>query len=44
MREAEGDEKAAWWDRATTAWPDYDAYQQATDRTIPLFILEPAAS
>lgn len=42
-REAEGDEKAAWWARATAAWPDYDAYQAATDRTIPLFVLEPSA-
>jgi len=43
VREAEGDEKAAWWARATAAWPDYDAYQSATDRTIPLFILEPTS-
>jgi deazaflavin-dependent oxidoreductase (nitroreductase family) len=41
VREADGDEKATWWDRATTVWPDYDAYQAATDRTIPLFVLEP---
>lgn len=42
VREAEGDEKASWWARAAAVWPDYDAYQAATDRTIPLFILEPA--
>ena len=41
VREAEGDEKAAWWARAVAAWPDYDAYQAATDRQIPLFVLEP---
>lgn len=43
VREADGDEKAAWWARAVAAWPDYDAYQAATDRVIPLFILEPQA-
>lgn len=42
VREAEGDEKATWWARASEAWPDYDNYQAATDRVIPLFILEPA--
>ena len=42
VREADGDEKAAWWARATEVWPDYDAYQAATDRVIPLFVLEPA--
>ncbi len=40
-REVEGDEKAAWWARATTVWPAYDDYQAATDRPIPLFVLEP---
>jgi deazaflavin-dependent oxidoreductase (nitroreductase family) len=43
VREAEGDEKAQWWARATAVWPDYDAYQAATDRVIPLFVLEPSA-
>lgn len=42
VREVEGEEKAAWWSRALTVWPDYDDYQAATDRTIPLFVLEPA--
>lgn len=42
VREVDGDEKAAWWARATAVWPDYDAYQAATDRVIPLFVLEPA--
>ncbi|UDY34986.1 nitroreductase family deazaflavin-dependent oxidoreductase [Dermatobacter hominis] len=42
VREVEGDEKAEWWDRARAVWPDYDAYQAATDRAIPLFVLEPA--
>lgn len=42
VREAEGDEKATWWARATAIWPDYDTYQASTDRTIPVFVLEPA--
>jgi F420H(2)-dependent quinone reductase len=42
VREVQGDEKATWWARATTVWPDYDNYQAATDRVIPLFVLEPA--
>ncbi len=41
VREVEGDEKAAWWARATQVWPDYDNYQAATDRVIPLFVLDP---
>jgi deazaflavin-dependent oxidoreductase (nitroreductase family) len=40
-REAEGEEKAQWWARARQSWPDYDAYQDKTDRVIPLFVLEP---
>jgi deazaflavin-dependent oxidoreductase (nitroreductase family) len=43
VREVDGDEKATWWSRATAVWPDYDAYQSATDRVIPLFVLEPTA-
>jgi deazaflavin-dependent oxidoreductase (nitroreductase family) len=39
--EANGDEKVEWWARATEVWPDYDNYQAATDRTIPLVVLEP---
>ena len=40
-REVEGDEKATWWARAVAVWPDYDNYQAATDRVIPLFVLDP---
>lgn len=40
-RELEGDERAEWWARATAVWPDYDAYQEKTDRRIPIFVLEP---
>jgi deazaflavin-dependent oxidoreductase (nitroreductase family) len=38
-RLAEGDERAAWWERAVAVWPDYAEYQKKTDRQIPLFIL-----
>ena len=43
-RELHGDEKAEWWRRAVAAYPDYDEYQKKTDRQIPVFLLEPAAS
>jgi len=43
VHEASGDEKSAWWARATHVWPDYDKYQASTDRVIRLFVLEPAA-
>lgn len=42
VREADGDDKARWWERATAVWPDYDTYQASTDRQIPLFVLEPS--
>lgn len=40
-RELAGEEKAAWWERAVAAWPDYAGYQKRTDRKIPVFVLEP---
>jgi F420H(2)-dependent quinone reductase len=40
-REVEGDEKAAWWERAVATWPDYADYQKKTDRQIPVFVLTP---
>jgi F420H(2)-dependent quinone reductase len=42
-RELDGAERAEWWDRAVEAWPDYANYQTKTDRTIAVFVLEPAA-
>ena len=42
-REVTGDEKALWWDRAVTAWPDYVDYQNKTARQIPVFVLDPVA-
>lgn len=43
-RELTGDERAAWWDRAVEAWPDYAEYQKRTDRLIAVFVLEPRES
>ena len=40
-REATGDEKALWWERAVDTWPDYARYQAKTTRQIPVFVLEP---
>jgi hypothetical protein len=37
----EGEEKADWWKVATAVWPSYDDYQAATDRQIPLIVLDP---
>ena len=42
-REVFGDEKAAWWERAVEAWPDYAEYQTKTDRQIPVFVLIPVS-
>jgi deazaflavin-dependent oxidoreductase (nitroreductase family) len=42
-REVFGDEKAAWWERAVEAWPDYADYQKKTDREIPVFVLTPVS-
>jgi len=42
-REVFGDEKAAWWERAVEAWPDYAKYQTNTDRPIPVFVLTPVS-
>jgi len=39
-REVSGDERAVWWGRAVEAWPDYAEYQKATERLIPVFVLE----
>jgi len=41
-REVTGEEKAIWWERSVTAWPDYAKYQAKTDREIPVFVLHSA--
>jgi F420H(2)-dependent quinone reductase len=40
-RVVDGDEKQEWWARASEKWPDYDKYQESTDREIPVVVLEP---
>ena len=42
-REVFDEEKAAWWERAVEAWPDYAEYQKKTDRQIPVFVLTPVS-
>jgi deazaflavin-dependent oxidoreductase (nitroreductase family) len=39
-RDATPDEKPELWKAMTSQWPDYDAYQERTDREIPVVILE----
>src|SRR5580698_7923823 len=38
VRQASGDEKATWWERAVAAYPPYEEYQAKTDRQIPVLI------
>jgi len=39
-RTATPDEKPEMWSKMTEAWPQYDEYQQKTDREIPVVVLE----
>jgi deazaflavin-dependent oxidoreductase (nitroreductase family) len=39
-RTAEGAERARLWDEALKAWPQYADYQRATEREIPVVVLE----
>ena len=39
-REVFGDEKAECWELASAAYPDFDSYQELTDRVIPVAVLE----
>ena len=38
VRQIEGDERAAWWERAVAVYPPYTEYQENTDRRIPVFL------
>jgi F420H(2)-dependent quinone reductase len=40
-RELEGAEREAWWERCVATFPPYASYQRKTERTIPVFVLEP---
>jgi deazaflavin-dependent oxidoreductase (nitroreductase family) len=35
---ADGDERAAWWDRAVAVFPAYAEYAKRTERVIPVFV------
>jgi deazaflavin-dependent oxidoreductase (nitroreductase family) len=39
-RTATPEEKPRMWQKMTAAWPDYDSYQEKTDRQIPVVVLE----
>ncbi len=39
-RTATPEEKPELWRKMTTVWPHYDAYQQQTERAIPVVVLE----
>ena len=41
VREIDGAERDAWWERAVAAYPPYAEYQERTDRTIPVFVATP---
>jgi deazaflavin-dependent oxidoreductase (nitroreductase family) len=38
---AQGDERDRLWEAMNEVWPDYDEYQERTDREIPVVVLEP---
>jgi len=40
-RMIEGAEREQWWSRCVEAFPTYADYQTATERQIPVFLLEP---
>jgi deazaflavin-dependent oxidoreductase (nitroreductase family) len=42
-RTADAQEKPELWTTMTSHWPAYDAYQQRTDREIPVVVLERAS-
>ncbi len=39
-RTADGDERERLWGLMTDIWPNYDQYQERTDRVIPVVVLE----
>lgn len=38
VREVEGEERQAWWDRAVSVYPPYAEYQEKTSRVIPVLV------
>ena len=43
-RVASGEERAQYWARVNEIYSDYDAYQERTDREIPVIVMAPEAS
>lgn len=43
VRQVDGDERAAWYQRGIDVYPPYEEYAAATDRVIPVFIASPNA-
>lgn len=43
VREVTGAERQRLWEHMVRTWPDYEKYAENTDRTIPVFLLEPVA-
>ena len=41
VREVDGAERDAWWDRSVAVFPTYAEYQQKTERRIPVLVAEP---
>jgi deazaflavin-dependent oxidoreductase (nitroreductase family) len=42
VREVTGDEREAWWDRATEVFPPYLEYAERAGRQIPVLVASPA--
>ena len=40
-RELQGDERAAYWQKAVKFYPPYVSYEQHASRSLPIFLLEP---
>ncbi|ACY21956.1 hypothetical protein Gbro_2738 [Gordonia bronchialis DSM 43247] len=40
--ELDGDDRADAWQKLRTVWPNFDLYEQRTDRRIPVFRLRPS--
>ncbi len=41
VREVDGDERAAWWERSVAVFPPYAEYQAKTERRIPVLVAAP---
>jgi deazaflavin-dependent oxidoreductase (nitroreductase family) len=43
VRQVEGSERDAWWERSAEVFPTYNEYRANTDRLIPVLVAEPKA-